>query len=96
MIMIAGKLYVAPEYRAKYLESLEEFIRHTRSKKGCLDFILAADPIEAGRVNLLEQWEKEEDLKQHQATANPPEPVTPIISEDVKKYEISKSGPVFP
>lgn len=96
MIIIAGKLYVAPEHRAKYLESLEELIRHSRSKKGCLDFILAADPIEAGRVNLFEQWESEEYLRQHQATAKPPEPVTNIISEEVKKYEISKSGPVFP
>lgn len=96
MILIAGKLYVAAEHRAQYLASMEELIRHSRVKKGCLDFIMAADPVEESRINLFELWETEQDLRHHQATANPPEPITSIISEEVKKYKISKSGPVFP
>ncbi|GAA0381880.1 putative quinol monooxygenase [Bacillus horti] len=96
MVIIAGKLYIDPEHRAKYLESLEELIRHSRSKKGCLGFYLVPDPIEADCVNLFEHWETEGDLRRHQATTNTPKPVTPILSETVKKYEISESGPVFP
>lgn len=96
MIIIAGKLYVAPEHREKYLASLEELIRTSRSREGCLDFIIAADPMESGRINLFEHWESEEHLRRHQAVANPPEPVADIISDTVKKYEISSYGPVFP
>lgn len=96
MLIIAVKIYMAPEHREKHLASLEDLIRRSRTRPGCLDFVIAADPVEAGRVNLFEQWESEEHLAAHQATADPPAPITEVLSEDVKKYEIGASGPVFP
>jgi quinol monooxygenase YgiN len=96
MLIIAGKLYVAAEQREAHLASLEDFVRRTRNEPGCLDFIIAADPIEAGRVNLFERWASRELLEAFQGRAEPPAPVTEVFDEDVAKYEISTSGPVFP
>jgi quinol monooxygenase YgiN len=60
VLIIAGKLYVDPEYLEEYLASLEDVIRRARTQPGCLDCVIAADPVEAGRVNQFEQWESEE------------------------------------
>lgn len=95
MLIIAGSLRVAPEDRDKYVASLDNLIRSTRPKDGCLDFIMAADPVDPGRVNLFERWESEEHLAAHQATADVPEPVTDILGDDVRKYQIGSVGPVF-
>ncbi len=33
-----------------------------RNTHGCLDFVVAADPIEPDRVNVYEAWQSESDL----------------------------------
>ena len=96
MLIIAGKMYVAIEHREAHLASLEDFIRRSRNEPGCLDFTIAADPVEAGRVNLFERWASKEQLEAFQGRAEPPAPITDVFNEDVTKYEISTSGPVFP
>ncbi len=96
MLIIAGKIYVAPEHRDDHVRSMAAFVGTTRTAPGCLDFFIAADPVEAGRVNLFERWESNDQLRAFQATAEPPVPVTDLLSEDVALYEISASGPVFP
>lgn len=96
MVIISGKAYVAPERRAEYLASFQEFMAHTRNEPGCLDFFIVADPIEEGRLNIFELWESNEIVEAYQKRADSPEPGIEILSEDVLMYEISKSGPVFP
>lgn len=71
MLIISGMLQVAPEDRDAYLARTSEFLVRSRAKPGCVDFVMAADPVEPGRINLLEIWESEEHLAAHQATANP-------------------------
>ncbi|MDQ3657286.1 MAG: antibiotic biosynthesis monooxygenase [Chloroflexota bacterium] len=96
MLIIAGKVYVAPEHRNAHVASYADFVRDTRTKPGCLDFFIAADPVEADRANLFERWESNDLLRAFQATAEPPAPVTDLLGEDVALYEISASGSVFP
>ena len=96
MLIIAGKPYVDPEYREEYLASLEETIRRARTQPGCLDCVIAAEPAETDRVNQFEQWESEEHFASWQAVVDPPVSVTEVLDGNVKKYEISASGPVFP
>ena len=97
MIIIAGKSYVAAEKREAYLTSFEDFIRQTRNEPGCLDFYISADPIEEDRLNNFELWASQEQLDDFRKRAKPPAPVTEEWGEEnVKKYEISASGPPFP
>lgn len=96
MLIIAGKLYVAPEHRDEYVASFGDFVRRARTIPGCLDLIIAADPLEPDRVNNFERWESNAHLRRFQAGANPPDTLPDVLGDDVALYEISSSGPVFP
>ena len=96
MLIIAGKLYVAPEHREEYVASHEDFVRRARAYPGCLDLAITADPIEAGRVNMFERWTSEERLASSRAVAGAPAPVTEVRDGDVALHDISASRPPFP
>lgn len=89
MLIIAGKMYVAPEDREELLAGFDKIIRSARAKPECLDFVVSADPIEEGRVNLFERWESEEALKAHQATTAPPAPEIEMLDVDVRVYQVT-------
>ncbi len=95
MLIIAGRLYVAPEHRDAYVASHADLVRRARKHPGCLDLAISADPVEAGRVNNFEQWESEEHLAAWRAVAAAPEPVTEVLDGDVTLHEISASRPPF-
>lgn len=95
MVIIAGAIYVRPEDRDAYLTATAEVAILARSIDGCHDFVQAADPIEAGRINVFERWESDELVErfragelspaQKDAGVDPP----PIIDAAVHKYRIS-------
>ncbi|RYG60712.1 antibiotic biosynthesis monooxygenase, partial [bacterium] len=87
---------VKPEERVEYVTAFTDFVRATRQEAGCLDVIIAADPIEAGRINIFELWESKEQMDAFRAKAEPPEVSIEIETDEVKKYEISAVGPPFP
>lgn len=95
MIIIAGALYLRPEDRDAYLAATAEVAVLARSIDGCHDFIQAADPIEAGRINIFERWESDELVERFRAgELTAPQPDTaaeppPIIDASVHKYRIS-------
>jgi quinol monooxygenase YgiN len=94
MLMIAGKLYMAPEERDRWVEAHDEVIKRARPAPGCLDLSVSADPVEDGWVNLFELWESEEHLAAWRGAANPP-PKPEISGGNVQKHQISSSGPPF-
>lgn len=87
MIIIAGRLHVAPADRDRYLHATEEVARLARQAPGCHDFVQAADPIDAGRINVYERWESDADLARFRAADGPELP--PINSADVRRYRIA-------
>ncbi len=94
MLIITAKMYVDPARRAEFLAGSVEELRQARAEPGCVDFIVAPDPVEPGRVNLFEQWATAEDFAVRCATFTPtPSPVE-VLSHEAIKYEISSSGPV--
>ena len=60
MSMVSGRIYVRPGTREAFLTLAGEAIAQARRAWGCRDFVVAADPIEAHRVNVYEAWESEE------------------------------------
>lgn len=52
VIIVSGKLYVDADVREAYLTESLETIEFARAAPGCLDFQLAADPLESGRINV--------------------------------------------
>jgi quinol monooxygenase YgiN len=57
MIIVSGSIYVDETEREAYLAGCREVIEAARKTPGCVDFHLSSDPIEAGRINIYEQWE---------------------------------------
>jgi quinol monooxygenase YgiN len=69
MIIVAGKGYVDPATRSDFLAAMKPSIERARARSGCLDYVIFADPIEPGRIDLFERWTSAEVLGLHrQAT----------------------------
>ena len=67
MIVGVGSFEVDPSEREKFLESYVETMRISRGEEGCTEYTFAADPLEPGRVVLVEKWENQETLDAHLA-----------------------------
>lgn len=62
MIIVSGKLYIQPGQREPFIDQSATAVKEARQTVGCRDFVVAADPIEANRVNVYEEWESVEAL----------------------------------
>jgi quinol monooxygenase YgiN len=91
MIIVSGKLYVAPTDRDAYLESCREVIELARTNSGCVDFNLSADPIERGRINVFEQWETVVDVEALRGSGPSSQQTAAIREAVVFQHEIDSS-----
>jgi quinol monooxygenase YgiN len=89
MLIIAGSLTIDPADRAAFLSANSDAVVQARKAPGCLDFVQAADPIEASRINIFEQWDDEEHLLAFRGAGQPDSDSPPIVSASVKRYVIS-------
>lgn len=89
MLIIAGSLYVDPSDRERYLDLNGDVAVTARDSPGCLDFVQAADPIDASRINVYERWEDAESLMAFRGAGAPDAGAPPIRSADVKRYVIA-------
>jgi quinol monooxygenase YgiN len=95
MLIVAGTGHVDPDHRDALLESLAPALRRARTTPGCLDYVVAADPIEPDRVNIYERWESEAHLNAHlSGIAQTAPPMSNVRSVAVMRYEISGSSPL--
>ena len=67
MIVVQGVFRFAAGDRDRYLAESVETQRISRAEQGCLEYVLAADPVEPDRVVLSERWETRADLDAHVA-----------------------------
>lgn len=93
MIIVSGRIYVAPEGRERFVATSLEAVAQARQADGCLDFVVAADPLEAGRVNVYEQWESAAALEAFRGEGPSEDLTTEILTADVARHEVSSSGP---
>lgn len=62
MIIVSGRIQVRSGTRDRFLALSAEAMAAARCTAGCHDFVVAADPIEADRVNVYEEWASKEAL----------------------------------
>ncbi|WP_430500119.1 putative quinol monooxygenase [Micromonospora trifolii] len=89
MLIIAGSLQVEPAAREAYLSGCEEVISRARAAAGCLDFLLAADPLEPGRIHVYERWESAEQLAAFRGSGPEDAQEAAILDADVQRYVIA-------
>ncbi|WET82309.1 antibiotic biosynthesis monooxygenase [Amycolatopsis sp. QT-25] len=94
-VSVAGKVYVDPAERDRYVAGHQVIVEKARTHPGCLDVVISADPLEPGRVDVFEHWESEEALNAWRAIAPRPAYSAEILDGEVFKHRVSPSGPPF-
>jgi quinol monooxygenase YgiN len=93
VIIVSGKIYVDPAQRESFLLKSLEAVAQARVSPGCLDFVVFADPLERGRVNVYEQWQSEADLEAFRGSGLEDDLGSMIVSAEVTRHHIASSGP---
>lgn len=92
MIIVSGRLYVTPGSRQGFLASSAKAMVVARQTSGCRDFVVAADPLEADRVNVYEEWETREALSAFRGDGPADDLSAVIVRAEVSQYEVGGSG----
>ncbi|NCF19575.1 MAG: antibiotic biosynthesis monooxygenase [Haliea sp.] len=66
-ILVAGTVEMAPGNRDAALADAAALMADTRSQKGCVHYVWAADPTSDKRIYVYEYWDSTEDLAAHLA-----------------------------
>lgn len=89
MVIVAGHLSVAPEERESYLAGCVSVIEQARRAPGCLDFSLAADLLNPGRINIFERWESQAAVEAFRGSGPSDEQGAALLSASVAEYDIA-------
>ena len=65
MIIIAGSISIDPDRVDAMLEAIVPLMHGTHAEDGCIDYVLSADPVEAGKIRIFEKWASDEALDAH-------------------------------
>jgi quinol monooxygenase YgiN len=66
-VIVQGTFSVDPSERDRFVETSIDAMRSSRQEEGCLEYVMAADPLDPERVVLSERWESMDHLQQHLA-----------------------------
>jgi quinol monooxygenase YgiN len=69
MIIVQGSFFLDPADRDRFVTASTREIGNSRSDRGCLEFVLAADPVDDRRVVVSSRWESMDDLQSHHENA---------------------------
>jgi quinol monooxygenase YgiN len=93
MIIVGGRLEVDPEEREVFLAERHDMMRTSRGEVGCLEYTLAADPLEPGGVILFERWESQAALDAHLAALSAKTTIKPR-SASIMRYDVTGERPL--
>src|ERR1700683_276222 len=71
-VIVQGVFSVDSDERDRFVETSVEAMRSSRQEEGCLEYVIAADPLDPERVVLSERWESMHHLQQHLAQQKTP------------------------
>jgi quinol monooxygenase YgiN len=93
MVIVAGYVTVDPEQRVSHLEAFKPVVEKARQADGCLDFAVAPDLLDPGRVNLFERWESQDAVKAFRRRAPRVKHRAATLSVSVAEYDIADVRP---
>jgi quinol monooxygenase YgiN len=89
MVIVAGQLFVDPARRERYLAGCAEVVERARRAPGCLDFAIAADLIDPGRINIFERWQTQEAVESFRGSGPGEEQSAAIRAASVAEYDVA-------
>jgi quinol monooxygenase YgiN len=97
-VIVQGTFSVDPSERDRFVETSMDAMRSSRQEEGCLEYVMAADPLDPGRVVLSERWESMDHLQQHlaqQKNATRGVDARPVPrSVEITLFEVATSRPL--
>jgi quinol monooxygenase YgiN len=98
IVIVQGVFSLEPEERDRFVEASVEGMRVSRREDGCLEYVMAADPLDRERAILSERWESMEHLDRHlaqqrQAASGVGNRPTPR-SIEITLFEVASSRPL--
>ena len=99
MIVVSGEITIDPADRDAALELTAAVVAATRQEDGCISYGFWADPADAGRFRVFEEWESAEALlahfgRPHMATFLEGMGGLEVRSSDISQYEVTDKRPV--
>lgn len=92
MIIVSGRIFITAGQRDTFLARSRDAIVAARQADGCLDFVVAADPIEPDRVNVYEAWESEAQLTTFRGAGPGSDLSALIVRSTVARHRVASSG----
>ncbi|GAA4094208.1 putative quinol monooxygenase [Nonomuraea soli] len=89
MVIVAGHIVVEPQEREAYLMGCAEVVEQARRAPGCLDFSIAADLVDAGRVNVFERWESQAAVEAFRGEGPSDEQGAAMLGAEVAEYDVA-------
>jgi quinol monooxygenase YgiN len=103
MVIVQGTFRVAPGDRDTFLAQSVANMVASRAERGCIEYVMAADPVESDRVVLSERWASGEDLDAHlhragqrRSEEGEKTSVTPVtvLTREIAIYEVASVRPL--
>lgn len=89
MVIVAGHVVVEPREREAYLAGCVSVVEQARRAPGCLDFVIAADLVDAGRVNVYERWESQAAVDAFRGSGPSDEQGAAMLTASVAEYDVA-------
>jgi quinol monooxygenase YgiN len=98
MVIVGGWFEVDPSERDAFVAERIESMRTSRADHGCIEYVIAADPVDPGRAVLYERWESQADLDAHAARMRQtPRSVGPSVTPtamSILVYDVTGERPL--
>jgi quinol monooxygenase YgiN len=99
-ILVAGEIDFPAENRTAVLEGARDLIDRALAEKGCRSYTWTADPYNARRVHVFEEWDSAADFQAHLDGPAYRQMFShlsgfSILGADTRKYRVDASGPVY-
>ena len=89
MVIVAGHIMVDPQRRESYLAGCVPVVEQARQAAGCLDFAVAADLVDPGRIVIVERWRSPEDLAAFRGDGPSDEQGAAVLAAAVAEYDVA-------
>jgi quinol monooxygenase YgiN len=98
IVIVQGVFSIDPEDRDRFVEASIEGMRSSREEEGCLEYVVAPDPLDRERAILSERWESMDHLDRHLAQRSKAAPGAenrPVPrSVEITLFEVASSRPL--
>jgi quinol monooxygenase YgiN len=92
MIIVSGRILLRAGKRLEFMKQSFDSMVQARRAHGCLDFVVAADPIEEDRVNIYEAWESEDALLAFRGQGPGEDISSLIVGANVARHIVASTG----